>query len=273
MKRSALASLPADNPAVATVSSAKAKLQKIAEDRERLSAKRAALSSRLAMLDQEKGQAYLDGNLAPVKEAAEINAEISAIESALLTLTSHEQAGKRDLQSAEAHEKRAQASVLKQELEALNRKTLPLLEQLSKLELEGGHIYTRSILASQPSPGTWREKWKSTPPQGHENMLELDADVTARTPLTLQPRSRKLLEQIQQFEKEAAELESKVKAAEEQQRSTEIRVARDLATEFRELEERLKQLGEPSADNFAEYYETNDRLQRVRQQISLGGQA
>jgi hypothetical protein len=199
-----------------TEGAVKDKLKKISADRDRLAARRQALSDRLAELDRDKGQAYLDGNFAPAQYITEINAELSAIDSAVATLNGQEQGAKREELAEKVRAKRAEAESLKQELADLNRKTELLLQQLSKLELEGGQVYTRSILGSQHTPNT---------------------------PFSLQPRSKRLLDQIEKTESEATEIERSLRPPADEQRPATR--AKDPAQETRDPEARSNKSASP----------------------------
>src|SRR5689334_19181634 len=99
-----------------SLADANAAIDRIAEDRSRITTRRTELHVRLESLEATAGLNYLEGDTSAVREIAEVRAELDLIERALAALDQRESAARLALKAATAADLRRQADEKRREL-------------------------------------------------------------------------------------------------------------------------------------------------------------
>ncbi len=186
-----------------TIAEADAQLAALDEKEAQLAALSAQVGAHLAELEESAGDAFLDGNEAPLREVTDLRLRADALTAALAALERRKEPARLARRRAEAADFRRQAEQKRSELAELESKTSRLLAELSRIE---GVSFTASILSSQPV-GLWLDVGFKPSEREYLAGYELSRDVGGKYAT---PRSRTLRTEIEDLEAKALAIEREI---------------------------------------------------------------
>jgi hypothetical protein len=186
-----------------TIQQADELIETLATREAQLAAMAAQVGARLAEVEAQAGDSFLDGDEHPMREVIDLRLQADTLTAALAALERRKEPARLARRRAEAAEFRRQAEEKRSELTRLEQQTSRLLAELSKIE---GVPYTASILASQPV-GSWLDIECKPNRRLHLAAHELLKDVGA-TYAT--PRSRTLRAEVEALEVKAVIIEREI---------------------------------------------------------------
>ena len=185
-----------------TIQQADELIETLATREAQLAAMAAQVGARLAEVEAQAGDSFLDGDEHPMREVVDLRLQADTLTAALAALERRKEPARLARRRAEAADFRRQAEEKRSELTRLEQQTSRLLAELGKLE----GFHTASILASQPV-GSWLDIGYEPNRRLHLAAHELARDIGA-TYAT--PRSRTLRAEIEELEAKAIAIEREI---------------------------------------------------------------
>ncbi len=186
-----------------TIQQADELIETLATREAQLAAMAAQVGARLAEVEAQAGDSFLDGDEHPMREVVDLRLQADTLTAALAALERRKEPAHLARRRAEAADFRRQAEQKRSELAELESKTSRLLAELSRLE---GVSFTASILSSQPV-GLWLDVGFKPSEREYLAGYELSRDVGGKYAT---PRSRTLRTEIEDLEAKALAIEREI---------------------------------------------------------------